>query len=92
MIIRVRDFFCFARLVDVLIPIYSFSYDTGGTEVCPHDIRGEAPKVHPRLFCLSIKPGQMCLHDLPSSIIFVYQRFGAWLEFSVGRAPQGETH
>lgn len=69
MIVRVRDFFCFARLVDVLIPIDSFSYDTGETEVCPHDIKGEALKVHPRLFCLSIKLAQMCLHDLPSSTI-----------------------
>lgn len=46
---RVRNFFCFSKLVDVLIPpIYSFSYDTGETEVCPHDFREEAPEVHPR--------------------------------------------
>lgn len=62
-----RHLFCFTRLVDVLIPIYSFSCDTGETEVCPHDIRGEAAKVPPRLFCLKL--GQMCLHDLPSSTI-----------------------
>lgn len=49
--------------------MYSFSCDTRETEVCPHDIRGEAPEVHPRLFYLRINLGQMCLHDLASSMI-----------------------
>lgn len=71
----VWDFFCFARLVDVPIPIYSFSYDIGETELCPHDLRGKSPEVHPKLSCLSIKLGQMCLHDLPSSTPLVPRDF-----------------
>lgn len=72
---RVRDFLCFARLVDVPIPVYSFSYDIGETELCSHDIRGKCPEVHPKLFCLSIYLGQMCLHDLPSSTPLVPRDF-----------------